>query len=229
VTITPEMVKHLDTLATEIMGNYRPARHQLEEWTATHKSAVIGASPPEGHHDIDPEEAVHLTTVERQALSYDRAGVMLDRLHHSLATVAHKGRDVWATVDGTAIPEPAPTDAALLAVMMWATRRADRDRNLMTDTKIDGLRVTMVHLAGLCAIHLPPPPTKIVDCCHAHSAAGLEAEVDPRYRRLHLCDWCYRFRLVHHVNPPPRLVKLHDRGIKMSATILRREGIVTNA
>ena len=228
MTITPRMVSLLDSLATEIMTNYRPARRQLEDWTGTHKSAVIGASPPEGHHDHDPDMAV-ATTVERQALSSDKAVVMLERMHRSLMGVAFCGRRLWATVDGAAIPEPATTDAALLAVMMWSVRRADKDRALASNNKVDKLRGSMQHLAGMCSIYLPPPATKIVDACHAHAAAKLEAEVDPRYRKLHLCDWCYRFRLVHGVNPPPNLVKLHDRGIKMSATILRREGIKTSA
>jgi hypothetical protein len=229
VTITARMAKHLEDLAMEIMGNYRPARRQLEQWTGEYRSSVIGAAPDTSPPSFRDETTVELTSVERQALRPDKATYTLEQMHSTLVRVAGDGRSMWGRIDGTPIPEPANTDAALLAVMMWAARRADKDRNAVSSATLRPMRGSMTYLAGLCKIHLPPPATKIADACHAHAAAGLDAEVDPRYRRQHLCDWCYKFRAVHGVNPPPRIVKLHDRGIKMSATILRREGIVTGA
>jgi hypothetical protein len=225
VTITQRMAKHLDDLALEIMGNYRPARRQLEQWTGEYRSSVIGAAPDSSPPAFRDETAVELTSVERQALRPDKATYTLEQMHSTLVRVAGDGRSMWGRIDGTPIPEPANTDAALLAVMMWAVRRADKDRNAVSSATLRPMRGSMTYLAGLCKIHLPPPATKIADACHAHAAAGLDAEISPNFRRLHLCEWCGRFRANEGVNPIPALVRLHDRGIKITPAIKRRHGV----
>ena len=86
------------------------------------------------------------------------------------------------------------------------------------------LRPKGVYLADLCHANQPPERHQ-PDGCHAHKAAELSADIDPNYRRLHLCRWCGDFRKLHNRNPPPKLVKLHDRGIRMTASLLRSAGI----
>lgn len=234
MTITARMAKHLDDLATEIMGNYRPARRQLEQWTGEYRSAVIGAAPDSSPPSIDQVENVHLTTVERQALSKDKATYTLEQMHSTLVRAAGDGRSMWGRIDGVMIPEPANTDPSQLAVMMWAVMRCqplrlngqpNPDASLVSAAKVRPLQQSMTLLAGLCKIHLPPPPRKITDCCHAHAAAGLEAEISPNFRRFHLCEWCGRQRSMDGTNPVPAIVRMHDRGIKITPAIKRRHGV----
>lgn len=229
MTISQRMVDDLDQLALSVVKNYRPARRQLEEWTGEYPASTIGASAPTGRHDPRPDDDVTLTSVERQADSHDLAANTLAAMTERLASMAATGRNVWAAIDGAAIPAPADTDAARLAVMTWTVRRCVKDRHAVTLGALGAFVGDLRWMEATCRIHLPPPATVIVDCCHAHAAAKLEAEVDKRYRRHHLCAWCWGFRQIHGVNPPPELVRLHDRGVKMSATILRRHGIRVGA
>lgn len=222
--VSPKRVAYIDGLAVDIVSNYRPARRQLEEWAGGHRSAVIGASAPTGRAPINAEPVVELTSVERQALGYDRASRNLELLRHGLERTASEGRWLWQRV-GHVIPDPVDTDAARMAVMMWAARHIGRHPNAVGSRDVRRFVRQLEHLDSMCRIHMPPPATIIVDCCHAHQSAHLEESVAANYRRQHLCRWCGDFRATYGVNPTPNLVRLHDRGIKITSTIVRREGI----
>lgn len=225
--ISSKRVAYVDNLATDIVRNYRPARRQLEEWMGGHRSTVIGASPPTGggpREWYEGDEDVALTTVERQAMTRDHATRIHAALRRSLERAADEGRWLWQRV-GHDIPDPVGTDTARLAVMMWAARHIARHPRLVGSRDIERFVRQLERLDDLCRIHLPPPAATIVDCCHAHQAARLEEPVAPSYRRHHLCRWCGEFRATYGVNPTPNLVRLHDRGIKITTSIVRREGI----
>ena len=225
MTISQRMADDLDALALSVVKNYHHARRQLEAWTGEYPASTIGAAPSTSRSEPSDDVTVPLTTVERQAISHDLAANTLAMMTQRLADMADTGRATWADIDGVAMPTPADTDAAHMAVMMWTVRRCVRDRHAVTLGRLGPFVGNLRWLEATCRIHLPPPATIIVDCCHAHAAAKLESEVDGRFRRHHLCGWCGKFRALHGVNPPPELVRLHDRGIKMSATILRRAGV----
>jgi len=229
MTITARMADDLNHLALGVVNNYHHARRQLEEWTGEYPASTIGAAPPTSRSEPSDDDPVSLTTVERQALTQDAAANTLASMRERLSVMATVGRTVWGIIDGAPIPQPANTEAAHLAVMMWTVRRIGRDRRALTLGQIQPFPAHLRWLEATCRIHMPPPKTTIVDCCHAHAAANLEAEVSRNFRRHHLCDWCGKFRAIHSVNPPPDIVRLHDRGIKMSATILRRAGIKVGA
>ena len=234
MTITARMAAHLDALALEVIQNYSAARRQLDEWVGDHRATVIGASAPTSNssgREPTPGDDVALTDVERRGdpEASDRALAILAAMDRTITRLAVDGRTMWADIDGVTIPEPAGTDAARLAVIMWTVRRIGRDRQSPPEARVGDFARRLEVLANDCRLHQPPPAARITACCHAHAAAGLEAEIHKDYRRHHLCDWCGKFRRIHGVNPPPHLVRLHDRGIKMTATILRRSGIRVTA
>jgi hypothetical protein len=221
--ISARLAERLDALALEVIQYYHGARMQLEEWAGDYKSHTIGASPPSADPPLSDEQQ---DARDRQAVRPDDAQRTLDRMRFTLDYCATTGREIWADFDGVSIPTPADSDAARLAVMMWAARRAARDRQNAPAAIIGSFDRHLTMLHGICARYQPPKvPERFVDICHAHEAAGLEAGIE--YRRLHLCRWCGDFRALHGVNPPPKLVRLHDRGISMSTSLLRSAGIRT--
>lgn len=215
--MTVRIVDHLEQLATEILAGYGPALAQLHEWTGGHPAAVIGASAPTGTSTPEPENDSRI----------DVAQTTIDRMRHLLARLADNGRTMWADIDGRAIPEPADRDTARLAIVMWTVRRTQRDPHAIPPNQLDTYARQLRQLANLCHHHQPPNRPAIIDACHAHKNANLDTPIDPHYRRWHLCRWCGDFRTLHHTNPPAKLVRLHDRGIRMTTALLRNAGIKT--
>lgn len=211
-----KLVDRLDAIACEIIDNYSPAIRQLHEWVGGYPASTIGASPPTGPTPTDDDTSDTRT---------DTATRTITRMQTLLTRLAETGRTMWAEHDGHPIPEPADTDPARLAVMMWTVRRTQRDPKALSTKKLESYGRRMQALADLCHIHQPPEPPVIIDCCHAHKTADLEAAIDPHYRRWHLCRWCGDFRTLHRINPPPKLVRLHDRGVRMTTTLLRSAGV----
>jgi len=225
--ITAKFANNLDTAVLDVISNYNPARRQLEQWTGEYRAATIGASAPTSRSDPFEKDHVSLTTVERQALIKDKAQLTLMQMETRLIHLSDTGRYLWADIDGTPIQEPTDT-AARLAVTLWTVRRCINNRHAVNRHQLNSFRINLEWLQDTCNMHLPPPATTtIIHCCHAHQAAGLESEINPHFRRHHLCRWCGRFRASHGVNPPPMLVKLHDRGIKVTSSHIRRAGVKT--
>jgi hypothetical protein len=122
-------------------------------------------------------------------------------------------------------PDEARRALSRIAFLVVALRHADptlKRRQLQT-------RIHYVEeLANICDRYHPPVSSITrTDICHAHEAAGGDAGISANYRRWHLCRWCGDFRSMHGVNPPPRLVKLHDRGCKITTSMLRSAGVKT--
>lgn len=207
---------HIDHLVTAIIvPGYGRTRRQLHEWTGGHRSAVIGASPPTGGGHGDRPSGP----------PPDRARHLLEEMSTKLDALVTIGRHAVANVDGVVTPDPGPRDPARLAMLAWLALRLTRDHRDIPAGDLERMMRLADRLASICQLYQPPASTRIVNACHAHESANLETEVDPHYRREHLCRWCGDFRRTHGVNPPAALVRLHDRGIKMTATILRRHGI----
>lgn len=234
MTITAERdratkaTKLLEAAATEIVHTYAATRRQLEQWAAGFPSTCIGASPPTGGPSTD-EERIDLTAVESLASSGSGAVPKLHQLDSQLEWVSVCGRRMWAAHDGVDIPDPVTTDAARLAVMMWAIRRTQRDPLAIGVGHLERYLGSVQQLADHCRRWAPPLPPLMEDQCHTHAAARSSELIDARYRRWQMCRWCGDFRKLHGVNPPPSLVRDHDRGINLSAVRLRNAGIRTIA
>lgn len=214
----------LEATAVDIVHSYAATRRQLIAWAAGFPASVIGASAPTGGSTSD-EEHVELTAVESLASAGAGSVPNLDKLDAQLSWVADQGRKMWADHDEAAIPEPAGTDAARLAVMMWAVRRVQRVPSAISVGRIERYLRSVQRLADHCHQWGPPQQVRLEDQCHAHASARSSELIDPRYRRWQLCRWCGDFRTLHGVTPPPSLVRDHDRGIKMSAVRLQRAGV----
>lgn len=226
------------TLCEVIVPQLRAAVRQLHEFVGQFPASTSGAAasttrseqPPELDADGTLLQAVRLTQVEARAQRPDQAQRKLQRIHELVPTLvldvsllSHPSQ--W-------IPSPTHRLEAELAYIQWHINQCVR----VTPPKAQAGRLIRVlkavdELAGICTTYQPATArTKFVDVCRAHEAAGLHAEVDDHnYRRQMLCRWCGDFHQMHTRTPPAKLIKLHDRGIKITTTHLRNNGIRAGA
>jgi hypothetical protein len=229
MTDITRLIAHLDdTLSSHVVTKLGATIRQLHEWTGEFPASTSDAPPDSSPASTEgPETRVKLTKVESDAANPDEARRALVRIYiiidalvldtERLARAAHVG----------AIPAPDDRLAARLAYIVWQVNQCVRVTPPKTET--DRAQTAVAHvneLAGICERYRPPMArTKPVDVCHAHDRANLESGIDSKYRRWHLCRWCGDFRMTHGVNPPPKLVRLHDRGISMTTSLLRSAGV----
>ena len=191
-----------------------PAVRQLHEWTGGYASTCLGASPPSGPSDGDPPALPDDPALRE----LDRIRTLVARLTATITTLNHP-----LTPPTFRAPDESDRHAAAVSWCLQALNAAQ----IGTQTPIRGICDDARALAITVAnVHPPAAPT-IVDNCHAHQRAGLAAAVDPSYRRHYLCRWCGDFRSTYGTPPPPKVVTLHDRGIRMTPSILKRHGIRT--
>ena len=212
-----ELLTEIQTALTQTINELPHARTQLREWTGEHPSSTHGAAPDTTPQPPrNPNEAT-LTKLETTALTTDRARRHLNELddcidkltalalHATITAGQHNPLKPTTRLHiiRTGLTQPA-ADTLDTARLKWAYTLLDRVVVICRTTK----RIN--HRGG--------------QNCHAHQKAG-DPNVDahPKYR--HLCGWCGRFKATHGRYPPPRLVKLHDRGIRIMPSHLRRAGI----
>ena len=183
---------------------------------------------------LDPDgnpvevERVALTKVEADAERPDEARRMLVRCYVIVDRLVADLGDLADSLGGETLPTPEERVAARLAFVQWQINKIVRLRTVPRSGvgRLESSVRLVNELASICATYRPAPKqVRPVDVCHAHDAAGLDSAIDSKYRRWHLCRWCGDFRSTHGVNPPPKLVRLHDRGISMSTSLLRSAGI----
>lgn len=233
MTDVRRLVSHLDeTFAVcrvELGGTVR----QLHEWTGEFPASASGAAPAEatGHVESDDEVQVRLTKVESDALNPDEARRALVRCYVLVDKLVVELGDLGDSLGGDVLPSPPERLAARLAFVQWQINKVVSSRLPKSSAhRLEHAVRSVNELAGICSTYRPAPArTRPVDVCHAHDAAGLDSSIDSSYRRWHLCRWCGDFRTTHGVNPPAKLVRLHDRGISMSTSLLRSAGIRTPA
>lgn len=217
-----------DTFAT-IRSNLGATIRQLHEWTGEFPASTIGAAPPSGpasDYDRDDAEAA-LSKFEADALTPDAARRALVRCYELVDRLVADLGDLGDSCGAECLPSPVERLAPRLAFIQWQVNKlsAIRTHPRSSITRLETVWHRIDELAAICDNHRPAPDAKPVDNCHAHDAAGLTASIDKHHRRTHLCRWCGEFRKMHDVNPPPKLVRLHDRGIHMTASLLLAAGI----
>jgi hypothetical protein len=154
----------------------------------------------------------------------------LRRIHTLMRRVTFEAGTLSWIAGTEIIPHPAATFEAECAYVQWNINqwvRGPLNKHPEVKKSVKHLRVQVDELADILASARPAEQrTKFVEACHAHAAGGFHAEIDPHnYSRQHLCRWCGDFRKVHGVNPPVKLIRLHDRGIRITTTHLRNNGI----
>lgn len=220
MTSTSRLVEHLVEVWPDVVSNARASVRQLHVWTGGFRSSTVGASttsspPPAGQ-----------TTSE---LPMDRARRDLARIFELVDLLVVQLGDLGDALGGERLPSPSHRLEARLAFVQWQINKlADRR---VPAARVDVLEVAVREVNELDRIvkNAAPAPGRVrpVDVCHAHDKAGLDATIDSKYRRWQLCRWCGDFRTTHGVHPPVKLVRLHDRGISMSTSLLRAAGIRT--
>lgn len=232
------LVLHLDETFAVCRSELGATIRQLHEWTGEFPASTSGAGPshgtggfghdPEVDGDGNPVEPVALTKVEADADRPDEARRMLVRCYVIIDRLVADLGDLADSLGGESLPHPEERVAARLAFVQWQINKIVRLRTVPRSGvgRLESSVRLVNELASICGTYRPAPTrVRPVDVCHAHDAAGLDSAIDSKYRRWHLCRWCGDFRTTHGVNPPPKLVSLHDRGISMSTSLLRSAGI----
>jgi hypothetical protein len=232
------LVLHLDETFAVCRSELGATIRQLHEWTGEFPASTSGAGPAQASGISDPEldadgnpvevERVALTKVEADAERPDEARRMLVRCYVIVDRLVADLGDLADSLGGETLPTPEERVAARLAFVQWQINKIVRLRTVPRSgvTSLESCVRLVNELASICSTYRPAPKqVRPVDVCHAHDAAGLDSAIDSKYRRWHLCRWCGDFRSTHGVNPPPKLVRLHDRGISMSTSLLRSAGI----
>ena len=163
-----------------------------------------------------------------RASSRIRVRRALVTIYESLDILILETERVARSVNAEMIPTPDHRLQSKLAYVGWQVNQFRRTLPAKSETeRLKHIAKLVDELANLCDRFRPPSVrTKPIDVCHAHVRAELETGIDSKYRRWHLCRWCGDFRMTHGVNPPAKLVRLHDRGVQMTTSLLRSAGIV---
>lgn len=196
-------------------------------------TSTYGASQPgsqQGAVKEDPDSDVELTSVERLAFRVDQARVKQQRVRSMATSTAFVAAGVVQVVDGVAVFKHLDTDAQRVAVLVWCAKR------LQTLDSIDVKRLPTKRLQRLLSATEdlvdalldaaePVENTSTAMTCSNHRRAGFIESVDPSRFRAGLCRWCSDFKGRHGVEPPLPLVKLHDRGVRVTHTMILRVGV----
>jgi hypothetical protein len=232
------LVLHLDETFAVCRAELGGTIRQLHAWTGEFPASTSGAGPADGSGrcvgDVDADgnpvevERVVLTKVEADAANPDEARRMLVRCYVIVDKLVVELGDLGDSLGGETLEHPAERLPARLAFVQWQINKIVRLRTVPRSGvgRLESSLRLVNELASICSTYRPAPKqVRPVDVCHAHDAAGLDSAIDSKYRRWHLCRWCGDFRSTHGVNPPAKLVRLHDRGISMSTSLLRSAGI----
>jgi hypothetical protein len=242
MTNVRRLVTHLDETFAVCRSELGVTIRQLHEWTGEFPASTSGAGPsaasgrlPDVEVDaagrpLPVEQPVVLTKVEADAENPDEARRALVRCYVLVDRLVVELGELGDGMGGETLPHPVERLAARLAFVQWQVNKIVTAPSLPRSGvgRLESSVRLVNELAGICATYRPAPKqVRPVDVCHAHEKAGLDSAIDSSYRRWHLCRWCGDFRTTHGVNPPPKLVRLHDRGISMSTSLLRAAGIRT--
>lgn len=222
-------VKHLRSTIDDIIATMGPAVVQLHEWSGEFPASTSDAPPDTSPASLeDASTRVRLTKVEADAINPDEARRKLVRAYVLVDELVLDVERLSRSTGLASIPAPDHRLAARLAFVAWHANQCIRVTPPGSETgRVEHAARAANELAGICSTYQPPAAdTKQVDVCHAHDVAGGDAAIDPKnYRRWHLCRWCGDFRTLHGVNPPAKLVRLHDRGVKITTSMLRSAGV----
>ena len=223
------LVDHLRDTVDVVISSMGPAVVQLQEWSGEFRSSTSDAPPDCSPGSLEPAETrVRLTKVEADAANPDEARRKLVRAYVLVDDLVLDSERLSRSTGSAAIPAPDHRLAARLAFIAWHVNRCIEITPPSSETgRVEHAVRSANELAGICSSYQPPSgEVKRVDVCHAHEVAGGDAAIDAKnYRRWHLCRWCGDFRTLHGVNPPAKLVRLHDRGVKITTSMLRSAGI----
>ena len=223
------LARHLDETFTDIRRDINATIRQLDEWTGEFPASTSGAPPAEAtgtSFDID-DDPVKLTKVEADADRPDRARLAMVRTFELVDLLVIDATLLGNSLGGDVLPAPVERMSARLAFIQWQMNKVRAGRLHKKQTG------RLEHAAGLgnelwsiCTTYRPAPELTLrIDICHAHERAGGDSSIDARYRRQHLCRWCGEFRALYGINPPPKAVKMHDKGQKVTPAVLRQFGV----
>lgn len=204
------------TVTVECLNGDRLRHTAGTEWEARHEGARMMRA---ADGDVMPNGPL---------VPVDEARAASRRIHVLSREIASKALTLAYVTEAETLPPPVERLEARLAFAQWHVNQLRRRRSIdRTHRKAVNHLVRLVdELAGICTTYAPArAEDKRIDICQAHDRAGSDAKIDAHYRREHLCRWCGDFRKQHGRNPPTAIVKLHDRGVKITATILRNNGI----
>lgn len=240
MTDTKTSIAYIDeTLTQVIVPQLRAAVRQLHDFVGQFPASTSDAPPtstraplPDLCADGLPLPRVKLTKVEADAERPDEARHKLKRVFTLVPRLATEVEWLTRPTRSASIDPPSTNLEDRLRYIQWHITDAQLRRPAKSRTAtLDQIVKHVNELAGICTTYRPAEQrTKFVDVCHAHHAAGMHAEVDEHnYAKPQLCRWCGDFRKMHSVNPPAKLIRLHDRGIKITTTHLRNNGIRVSA
>jgi hypothetical protein len=227
MTDVRRLVTFIDDTFAIVRRDLGAALRQLDEWTGGFSSAASGA-PPATASGHTGDQSIRLTSVEAGAMRPDEARQAINRANALVARLVVDVTTIRRDVHGDGLPDPADALPSRLAFIQWHINRLIEAPTAHRSAigRIDDVQRRVTELHQITTTYRPAQRnTKPINACHAHEAADLDAEICSSYRRLHLCRWCGDFRTAHGVNPPVRLVRLHDRGISMSTSMLRSAGV----
>jgi len=127
---------------------------------------------------------------------------------------------------GEHIPQPAERLPARLAFIQWQLNKMIAGH--VDRSQVDRLNKAMLYvdeLATICSNAQRVETVSAIRVCRCHERAGLIADVESPYVKMFSCRFCGDFRRLHGVDPPANLIRLHDRGISMTTSLLREAGI----
>jgi hypothetical protein len=217
------------TWSEAIVPDLRAAVRQLHSWTGGFKASASGAAPDTVRREArDTPDDPH-NEPDGPLVPVDAAQRKLRRIHTLMARTVIEHAHL-AYIAGTEYIPPPPrrfeAEMAWVQLSIHRLRQGPLNRTPTVKKSVKHLCVMADELAKVLASAQPANvPAKYTSVCHAHEVGGMHAYIDAHYTREHLCRWCGDFRRMHGVNPPTRLIKLHDRGIRITNTHLRNNGI----
>jgi hypothetical protein len=228
VTTIAQYVKHLDsTYRRDVTPRLGSTIRQLHEWTGEYRSTTVGAAPDSSPAPLnDQSDTVTLSKLEQGALEPDEARRSLVRIYVVVDTLVDVSEYLAERVDAEPISRPDDRMNSKLVYIAW--QFAEIRQTLPPTSEMQHVKTSshlVDELANMCDRYRPVTRPVLIDICHAHEVAGGDATIDAHYRKQHLCRWCGDFRAMHGVNPPPQLVRLHDRGLKITTSMLRSAGV----
>ena len=214
----PRLHDHIDGQLVTAIAELPATLERLRGWTGEFPASTIGAAPPSApRRDVPVDADDSDGGTGSPMLSLDGFQRTLDEVTDIVDQLGETARQMLGVLGYTVGERGA---LPMLLALLWSPQATDE--RLRKRWRFVGHRVD--RLVDIIEQTKPATTTATVSNCHAHEKAGDPHEpTDVRYR--HLCGFCGRFRSVHGVYPPPEIVRLHARGIRIMPSHLKRAGI----
>lgn len=218
----PTSLGLLVSLVDEVTPVLGEVERLLEQWTGEHSATCPGASAPTSTGLVVPADDVRLLKVEADAARPDPATRTLRRLRRDVARALVEARQA-SPVEFP--PVSVRSGSASVLVRRWAMVALLVGQLDESTPSRDVERLVRVArpVADVCRTWRPPKVEQQLDVCRSHEAAGRFEAIDDRYRAKQLCRWCGDFLAGHGALPFPGLVRMHDRGIKITPSLVANE------